>query len=157
MRLHDTLLGLLLMALAAAVFAYTFTFPAMPGQRFGPALFPQVVSAGISVCGLIIAARGRRSGQPWLALDPELRNARGLLSWVSVPLAVGLYLLLAPTLGFLPTAAVVVAGFAWWLGTRAGVALLLGVGAALAVQGFFGQVMRVPLPRGWFMQVLFGG
>ena len=49
MRLHDSLLGALLLALAAALFAYTFTFPDMPGQRYGPALFPRLIALGLSL------------------------------------------------------------------------------------------------------------
>jgi len=157
MRLHDTLLGLLLVALAAVVFGYTFTFPEMPGQKFGPALFPRLIALGIAGCGLLMAVRGWRSGAPWLALDPQLRVARGVTAFLAVPLAIGLYLLAAERLGFLPTATLVVAGLCAWFGVRAWVSLLTGVLTALVVQWFFGGVMRVPLPRGWFMQLVTGG
>jgi hypothetical protein len=40
---------------------------------------------------------------------------------------------------------------------RLWVALLTGAVAALVVQWFFGSLMRVPLPRGWFMQLVAGG
>jgi putative tricarboxylic transport membrane protein len=71
--------------------------------------------------------------------------------------AVLLYLLSAERLGFIPAATVVVALVALWLGVRAWQAWALGVGSALVLQWFFGTLMRVPLPRGWFMQLLFGG
>lgn len=160
MRAHDSLLGLVLMALAAVVFGYTFTFPAMPGQRYGPALFPQVLSAGIFLCGLMIAWRGwrdSRPGRPWLSVDAALQQPRRLVSLLSMPLAIVAYLLLAPRLGFLPTAALIVAAIAWWLGTRWWAAVLLGVVASAVVHFFFANVMRVPLPRGLFMQLLYGG
>lgn len=157
MRAHDTLLGLLMAALAAVVFAYTFTFPDMPGQRYGPAMFPRVVCAGIFVCGLMIAWRGRHSGDPWLAFNGALREPRRLLSLLSIPAAIGVYLLAAPTLGFIPAAALIVGVLAWWFGTRWWAAVVLGVATSLIVQAFFANVMRIPLPRGWFMQVLFGG
>ena len=163
MRAHDTLLGLLMMALAALVFAYTLGFPAMPGQRYGPALFPQVVCAGIFGCGLLIAWRGRRAGSgsgagaPWLAIDPALREPRRLISLLAIPVAIGAYLLLAERLGFLPTAALIVGALAWWFGTRWWAAIVLGLVTSVAVHAFFASVMRVPLPRGWFMQVFFGG
>ncbi len=122
MRLHDTLLGALLVALASAFFAYTFTFPDMPGQRYGPALFPRLIALGIIACGLVIAVRGRRSAGSWLAFSEPL-----------------------------------VGGLCAWLGVRLWAALLTGVLAALVVQWFFGSLMRVPLPRGWFMQLVAGG
>jgi putative tricarboxylic transport membrane protein len=153
MRLHESLLG----PLAAAFFGYTFTFPAFPGQRYGPALFPQVVAVGIFLCGAILAVRGRRSGAPWLSLDATLREPRRLASFLAIPLAIGVYLLAAERLGFLPTAAVIVGVLAWWFGVRPLGALLLGVAASGLMHWFFASLMRVPLPRGWFMQVLFGG
>jgi len=157
MRVHDTLLGVLLLVFAGVFFGYTFTFPEMPGQRFGPALFPRLLATGIAICGLLIAARGWRSGAPWLALQPELRELRGWLSLLAMPLAVVFYLAFAERLGFLPTAVILVSALCAWLGVRWWVALLSGVVSALIVHWFFGQVMRIPLPRGWFMQVLVGG
>ena len=157
MRLHDTLLGALLVTFAAALFGYTFTFPDMPGQKYGPALFPRLIALGIAACGLVIAVRGWRCGAPWVALSPALKQLQGWLSWLAMPLAVVFYLLVAERLGFLPTAAIVVAALCAWMGVRWWASLVTGVVAALVVQWFFGSLMRVPLPRGWFMQLLFGG
>lgn len=157
MRAHPLLLGLLLVALAAAIFGYTFTFPAFPGQKYGPSLFPRVISVGIVLCALTLIWRGRSSGGPWLSVDPELRDTRRLVSLLSIPAAVVFYLLAAPRLGFLPTAAVLVAGLALWLGVRLWVALLAGVITSVVVHWFFASIMRVPLPRGWFMQIIAGG
>ena len=157
MRIHDTLLGLFFMALAAAFFAYTFTFPSMPGQKYGPALFPQVIAVGVFACGLLIAWRGRGSGQPLWHVDEGLRDGRRLMSFLALPLAIGFYLLAAERLGFIPTAALVVGVLAWWFGVRPWKALLLALVVTAVVQWFFGTVMRVPLPRGWFMQLVAGG
>jgi putative tricarboxylic transport membrane protein len=156
-RLHDTLLGALLIALALAVFGYTFTFPAFGGQKYGPSLFPRLIAVGIALCGLAIAWRGWKSGAPWVRFDDKLRQGRRLVSFFAIPGATLLYLLLAERLGFLPVAAALVGALAWWFGVKHWRALLLGVATALLMQWFFGRVMRVPLPRGWFMQILFGG
>jgi putative tricarboxylic transport membrane protein len=155
MRFHDTLLGLILMALAAAFFSYTKTFPEFPGQRYGPSLFPQLIAAGVFCCGLVMAFSGRRSQAPWLALSAALRGRR-LVAFFAIPLGVVFYLLVAEPLGFLPTAALLVAALAWWLGARALSAVVLGVLSAGAIQWFFGALMRVPLPRGWFMNMISG-
>lgn len=157
MRLHDTVLGLLVMALAAAFFGYTFTFPAMPGQPHGPALFPRVIGAGVFACGLVIAVRGWRSGAPWLEVDAGLRNASGWARLLAMPLAVVFYLVAAERLGFLPTAALIVAVLAWWMGVKPWSAALLGVVTSGVMHWFFASLMRVPLPRGWFMQLVSGG
>lgn len=157
MRLHPSLLGLLLTALAAAFFGYTFTFPAFPGQKYGPELFPRAIALGIALCGLVLIVRGWRSGMPWLSLDPALREPRRLVSLLATLGAVVFYLLAAPALGFLPVAAILIGALAWWFGSRVWVAVAAGVVASLVVHWFFASIMRVPLPRGLFMQLLFGG
>jgi putative tricarboxylic transport membrane protein len=166
MRLHDTPLGLLFMAAAAVYFVHASGFPGLPGQKYGPSLFPQVIAVGIFVCGAIMAWRGWRAHQAaraqggksaWFAWDASWSSPRALLSWLAVPVAVGAYLLLAEKLGFLPTAAVLVAALAAWLGAGWRSALLLGVVSSAVIHWFFASVMRVPLPRGLFMQLLFGG
>jgi putative tricarboxylic transport membrane protein len=156
MRFHDSVLGLILMALAAVFFAYTKTFPEFPGQRFGPSLFPQLIAAGIFVCGGLIALRGRRTRAPLLARSPDLRG-RQLVNFLALPVAVVLYLLFAERLGFLPTAAVLVGALAWWFGVRVLWAVVLGLVTAFVIHWFFASLMRVPLPRGWFMSMISGG
>ncbi len=157
MRIHETWLGLIFMALAALFFGYTFTFPEFPGQKYGPALFPRVVAFGAFVCGALIAWRGRGTGLPFIAFSESFRQPRLLLSFLAMPLAIVLYLLLAERLGFLPTAALIVGSLGWWFGLRPLGAVALGVLSAVGVNWFFGTLMRVPLPRGWFMQMLSGG
>lgn len=157
MRLHASLLGLLFMALAAAVFGYTYTFPAFAGQRYGPELFPRVIATGIFACGLVLLARGWRSGHAWLALDPALREPRRLGSFLAMVGAIVFYLVAAERLGFLPTAAIIVAALSMWFGARTWVALLVGVLASAVIHWGFSSLMRVPLPRGWFMQIVAGG
>ncbi len=156
MRFHDTLLGLILMALAAAFFAYTKTFPDFPGQRYGPSLFPQLIAAGVFCCGLVIAFSGRRSRAPWLSVSEALRGRR-LVTFLALPLGVVFYLLVAETVGFFPTAALLVGALAWWMGARLWGAVAMGLLSAGGIQWFFGTIMRVPLPRGWFMNMISGG
>lgn len=157
MRIHETWLGLIFMALAAVFFGYTYTFPDFPGQKYGPALFPRVVAVAAFACGLLIAWRGRRSGQPLLTFSESLRVPRLLASFLAMPAAIVFYLLAAERLGFLPTAALLVGGLGWWFGLRPLGAVLLGVLSSVGVNWFFGTIMRVPLPRGWFMQMVSGG
>ena len=157
MRIHETWLGLLFMALAVVFFGYTFTFPEFPGQKYGPALFPRVVAVSAFACGALIAWRGRGSGVPLVAFSDALRQPRLLLSFLAMPAAIVFYLLVAERLGFLPTAALIVGSLGWWFGLRPVGAVMLGLVCAVGIQWFFGTIMRVPLPRGWFMQVLVGG
>ena len=156
MRLHDKLLGLLVAGLGALLCALTLHFPALPGQKVGPSLFPRLIGAGLLLCGLVIAWQARHRPGPWAVVSDNLRG-RGAAGFAVMLGAVLLYLLTAERLGFLPAATVVVALVAQWLGVRAWRAWALGAASALVMQWFFGSLMRVPLPRGWFMQLLVGG
>ena len=156
MRLHDKLLGLLCVALGVLLCALTLNFPAMPGQKVGPSLFPRLIGIGLVLCGLVIAWQGRHRPGPWAVVSDSLRG-RGGAGFAVMLGVVLLYLLAAERVGFLPAATVVVALLAQWMGVRAWRAWALGAASALVLQWFFASLMRVPLPRGWFMQLLFGG
>jgi putative tricarboxylic transport membrane protein len=156
LRLHDKLLGLLIAALGVLLFALTLNFPAMAGQKVGPSLFPRLIGSGLVLCGLVMAWQARRQGGPLGTWSESLRG-RGAAGFAVMLGLVLLYLLTAERVGFLPVATVVVALLAQWLGVRAWRAWGLGAATALVMQWFFASLMRVPLPRGWFMQALFGG
>ena len=47
MRFNDAVFGVVLLLAAVAVFAVARGFPGMPGQNFGPALFPDLIAAGL--------------------------------------------------------------------------------------------------------------
>ena len=69
MRFNDAIPGVVVLLFAAAMLAYTLTFPAqMPGQEYGPALFPGLVAVGLVLCGLLLVARGVRAGGAWVSL-----------------------------------------------------------------------------------------
>ena len=76
MKVNDAVIGVALVAFALAMIWHTQSFPAMPGQDYGPALFPRVIGAGFVVTGLILIAGGlaRRRTEPWLAGANWLRS-----------------------------------------------------------------------------------
>lgn len=162
MRLSDNWLALIFIALAAVMIGMTTTFPAFPGQKYGPALFPRILGIGIIVCALLIAyrARQRRSEgavEPALAFDPVFADRTRLVSFLSIPLSVLAYLLLVDRLGFIPTAFLLLLGLMLWFGVPRLRALAVAVAMTGLMQWFFGSLMRVPLPRGLFMQLVQGG
>ncbi|EFH12372.1 tripartite tricarboxylate transporter TctB family protein [Teichococcus cervicalis] len=150
MRVNDSLLGLVLLALAGAVLWATFAFPEFPGQEYGPALFPRLLAAGMALCGLLLLPRGlaaRRQGEPWLRPADWARRPVTLISFLLIPLSALAYLLLAEKLGFLPVAFLLLLGLFLWFGERWR-ALPVALAATWLVHWFFAGLMRVPLPRG---------
>ena len=61
MRVNDAVIGAALVLFALAMIWYTRTFPAMPGQHYGPALFPVLIGIGLLLTGVVLIVSGLRS------------------------------------------------------------------------------------------------
>ena len=77
MKLRDAVWGVLLLALAGVLFVHMRAFPAMPGQKIGPAALPTLLAIGLAVCGAIMLVNDLRTSrsQPWVEW-PEWIAAR---------------------------------------------------------------------------------
>ena len=58
MKFNDALFGALLLVLGLAVLVHVQSFPKIPGQNVGPALFPGLAAAGLVVCALMLIVSG---------------------------------------------------------------------------------------------------
>lgn len=145
MRLGDRVIGLLAILGGCAILYGTLGFREVPGQQIGSAFFPRLVGGAAILAGVVQIALA--AGGPLLAL-PGWSGPRGVVSALSVVAAAALWLVLAGSLGFLATTALVVAALALVLGARPLPALALGSGAAAALHLIFAVALRVPLPRG---------
>jgi putative tricarboxylic transport membrane protein len=151
MRVNDLISGALLIALAAAMIAYTTTFPPFPGQKYGPSLFPRIIGGGLIICGILLMIRGRRqlaAGAPLGSIDDSYRPVKG---WASVALILGVitsYILFSNAIGFVPVAFLGVLLLLWWFGVGLPRAILISIVAVLVIDWFFGWLFRVPLPIG---------
>lgn len=158
MRFNDAIVGAVFMLLAGVMIAITFTFPPFPGQKYGPSLFPRILAGGIILCSAFLILRGwkarRDSGDPWLELAGWIREPRRVASFALMLAAMVFYLLASDPLGFIPTAFLIQLVLFLWFGVRPVTAVLVAVGMTIAVQYFFGNLMRVPLPRGILDSVL---
>jgi putative tricarboxylic transport membrane protein len=153
MRTNDTLAGAILITIALAMIALTINFPLMPGQKYGPALFPRLLGAGMILCGMLLVLRGRRNARPALALaswagDPWRRVSFALI--LALPLAA---IFAWTPIGYVPTTFVSLLLLLLWFRTRPATALLAAVVATVLLQIFFGKLMRVPLPLGWLLEL----
>ena len=71
MRTNDALSGLVLIVLASLMIFLTLGFPAFPGQKYGPSLFPRILGTGIIICGLLLVLQvwAARSGERWVTVS----------------------------------------------------------------------------------------
>jgi putative tricarboxylic transport membrane protein len=54
MRLNDAVWGALLLLFSAVILFHVQSFPKIPGQQVGPALFPGLLAVGLAVCGALL-------------------------------------------------------------------------------------------------------
>jgi putative tricarboxylic transport membrane protein len=142
------LTGAALVALAAAILWHVRGFPAMPGQQFGPALFPGLVAAGLCACGVALIASGLRQQAPLLVLPHWLGRPRPRAGVFAVIAGLLGYILLADRLGFHLVGSVLLVVWMRALGASWRVALPGAVVFTLIIHLAFYKALRVPLPWG---------
>ena len=150
MRLNDTLCGLLILLFGAGIILHTGTFPAMPGQNVGPALFPRLIGIGLVLAGLTLTGSGFRVDRtPRLTLDDWVRRPRTLVDVALVIGATVFYVMIVDTAGFFLTGPVFLAILFLTFGVRRRWVLPLAAGVTLVLHVGFYTLLHVPLPWGW--------
>lgn len=153
MKLNDALWGAALLVLAGVLFIHVQGFPAMPGQRVGPAALPGAIAVGLGLCGALLVLRGLRQRRAagdarwlewpdWFASIPHLR-AFAVLVAVNV-----LYVAAAQQLGFILTGVIYLASLMAALRVPLKRTLWLAVVMTLVIHFVFYKLLRVPLPWG---------
>jgi putative tricarboxylic transport membrane protein len=130
-------------------------YPAMPGQKFGPAWFPGLIAVGLIVCGALLAARTARNGAPLFVFPPWFRSARAVAGVVSVIVGLLFYVLAADALGFYLTALLILVVWMRMLGASWRVTLPVAVIATVVIHLSFYKLLRIPLPWGIFERFAF--
>ena len=153
MKVNDALSGAGLAVLGGVVLWHIQGFPAMPGQKFGPAWFPGMIAVGLLVCGVLLVLRAP-SG-PWIAVPAWTRRARPIAGVASVIGGLLFYVLAADWLGFHFTGLLLLTLWTRVLGAGWRMSLAVSVIATLAIQLSFYKLLRIPLPWGVFERFAF--
>lgn len=150
MRFNDAILGIVLIGFAALAAAGTWDFPSMPGQDYGPALFPRILCAGFAIGGVLLVVSGwrNRERQPLLDTDAWARSPRQLGTLALALAGILFYILASEWLGFLPTAFLVVAVLMIRLRGRWVSSVLIAAVVTVVVHQIFYGLLLVPLPWG---------
>jgi putative tricarboxylic transport membrane protein len=148
MRINDALIGTVLLVLAAAIFAYARTLPAIPGQEYGAAVFPMLIAMGLGGCGLVLMISGMRHWQGAVTLSAWAGTHHAWARLATVFALVLGYIVAAPALGFVPVSIVILLVFQLIMGVRWWLAALVAAVTTLLIQQTFSGLLRVPLPLG---------
>lgn len=157
MKFHDSVCGGVLFALAIFIFCYALTIPPMPGQQYGADVFPRLVSIGLGAFSLMLVWRGWKhspAGTPWLAIAPWARDPRTRGNFILAFVLTIAYVLLDDIVGFILLGIAILMvlfvrqGVEWRKGA------LIAVTTVIVTQVAFGNLLRVPLPRGFLTEYL---
>jgi len=132
-------------------------YPAMPGQKFGPAWFPGLIAVGLIVCGVLLAAPALRARgpAPWISIPEWTRHARPAAGVASVVAGLLFYVLAADALGFYLTALLILIVWMRLLGASWRLALPVAIIATVVIHLSFYKLLRIPLPWGVFEPLAF--
>ena len=150
MKINDTLSGAALAAFGITILVHVQSFPPMPGQKVGPAMFPGLVATGLIICALLLIKRGMsavRTGSliEWPAWIAQRRIALG---FALIPVVLIVYAAVSEKLGFLPTAVAFLLTLFLVFNVKLRVAVTMALAGSLAIHYIFYKLLKVPLPWG---------
>jgi putative tricarboxylic transport membrane protein len=149
-KINDAIIGALLAALGALVLFHVQSFPKIPGQQYGPGLFPGTIALGFLVCGVLLMVSGirNRAGAPWVTAEAWVRSPRHVRAVLVIVAGLAAYIVLADIVGFLILAPLLL--FLWFaaLGVRVKTAVIASIVTTLVIWFVFYKLLRVPLPWG---------
>lgn len=140
----------MLLALAAAMAIAAMSFPPMPGQAFGPKLFPNIVAAGFALCALMLIRRAAKAGAIKLVVvTPEWWDEPGRRGNLVILLAsIVAYTLLVERVGFVLTTFALLVLLMKRLGASWRATLFASFLGTAMTYLMFAYWLRVPLPSG---------
>ena len=150
MKINDAVFGALLLVLGLAVFLHVQSFPKIPGQNVGPALFPGSVAVALVACAVLLIVSGVRArGQAaWFESLPWMRSPRHAGAFIAVIGATIAYILLANSVGFLIIAPLALFAMFIAFGVRPVTGVIVAIVGTLFIWYAFYKLLRVPLPWG---------
>ena len=150
MKINDAIFGAILAVLGAVVLVHVQAFPKIPGQQYGPALFPGSIAAGFVLCGVLLIISGvrNRAGLPWFAAGEWMRSPRNLVAAGAVVAGMTAYILLAERVGFLIIAPILLLVWFRAFGVAWKTAIVAAIITTIVIFYAFYKLLRVPLPWG---------
>jgi putative tricarboxylic transport membrane protein len=156
MKINDAIFGVVFALLGAVVLVHVQSFPTIPGQQYGPGLFPGVVAAGFVICGVLLVIGGvRKRADGWFAAGEWVRMPAKLVALLAVVAGVAFYILAAERIGFLIVAPLLLLTWFRAFGVRWTTAILASVVTTLLIWYAFYKLLRVPLPWGLLTRFAF--
>ncbi len=160
MKVHDSIVGAVILVLGASVAIYARTLVPPRHLPYGPGFFPFLIGIALALVGAGMIVQGVRAGRGVALFTPPewIASLKTALRFWVLPAAIGFYMVAVGPLGFLATATILLATIL----IINGISVLRGIGlavtVALVVNIIFASVLHVPLSwgvltpiSGWFI------
>lgn len=152
MKANDAVTGGIFLVIAIFTFIYAGTFTSLPGVKYGPDLFPRLVSIIMGFGGVVLIWGSLRRPGPLslFTLADWARRPRNHAILGAVIASIAFYILASERLGFLLTAFLMLAGLlAVTRGlSRLASSAIIAATVTVAIYLIFARMLRVPLPMG---------
>ena len=154
MKLNDAVWGALVVLLGIAILVAIRNFPTIPGQQYGPALFPGVIAVALLVCGAALGYKGFRQRSPqharkrWVAWDDWVRSPSHVVAFAVIIGVNVLYIALVDWLGFVIASVLYLGASFTVFRVRPRWVVPLAIVVTLIIHYVFYKLLRVPLPWG---------
>ena len=148
MRLSDTVWGVLLLGLAAAVLWNIQGFPRIPGQDVGPSAFPGLLAAILAGCAIALIVRGIKARAGLMQIGAWTRSSHHATNFALTIAALLSYVAVVDRLGFLITGVLILMALLTKLRVRWVTAATIAVLVVLVIHLIFYKMLRVTLPWG---------
>lgn len=151
MRVHDFILGILIVIAGFVICSVAIEFPDQNDGKPGPWLFPVVLSLIFTGCGILLTIRGalHLREHPLFAINKNITIPGVFNIFVIIALVI-FYIYFSEQLGFLITMEIVILGMMLILKTVWRKAIIVSACAVLAIYLIFAKGLLVPLPEGLF-------
>jgi putative tricarboxylic transport membrane protein len=156
-KINDAVFGLVLLVLGVAVLWHVQSFPKIPGQNVGPALFPGTIAVGLIACALLLIVSGLRTRPraSWFEGPPWMRSPRHVAAFAALVLATIAYIYFSTSVGFLIVASLGLFAMLVAFGVRPVPAALVAIVGTIVIWYAFYKLLRVPLPWGVLQRFAF--
>jgi len=130
----------------------SLALPFLPQSYAGPSLFPSLIGCLFILAGVVITINGLRAWRAEKAgQGDEASQPRPQFAWrrmIEVLIAVAVFIIVAPRLGFVVGGFVLVAGMLLIRGNRWTTSVAVALILTIVVRWIFVSLLKVPLPVG---------
>ena len=150
MRFNDAVSGAVLLALAIAILFNISTYPTIPGQSVGPAIFPGLLAILLALCALLLIRNGiaNLEKEAWFVIGDWMKSGHHLRNFFITLGCLVFYIFASEPLGFLVCSTGLLIAMFWALEVRCALIFPLAVVITLVIHTVFYKGLRVPLPWG---------